>query len=208
MRRSDNSSGSGSWLALLVPLLRCASHRDTYEPPLTLPVARRCTRPYVRCAPRATGRPRCARPPRATSSPMPPHRLPARHSAARRPRPPRSRVSAGVPSPANTRECRSSSRGSRLKPCAGAAPPEERSERGRRTAAGDRQRQRTLVRGPVRSGAKQRDEESQSHTANPNPTKTDRRTSRAKRTSTHFAHAPANELATMIWTSSVLTKVG
>ena len=40
---------------------------------------------------------------------------------------------------------------------------------GPRTAAGDRQRQRRLVRGPVRSGAKQRDEESQPQTANPNP---------------------------------------
>ena len=64
-------------MALLVPLLRSASHRDTYEPSLTLPVARRCARPYVRSAPRATGRPRCARPLRAASSRVPLHRLPA-----------------------------------------------------------------------------------------------------------------------------------
>ena len=50
----------GSRWALLVPLLRSAAHRATYEPSLTLPVARRCTRPYVRSAPRAVRRLRSA----------------------------------------------------------------------------------------------------------------------------------------------------
>ena len=64
-------------MALLVPLLRSASHRDTYERSLALPVTRRCTTPTFAPLLGRRGRPRCARPLRAALSRVPPRRLPA-----------------------------------------------------------------------------------------------------------------------------------